>query len=106
VQLITGISIETLLAPASSISAEDALHAISSLSKINFDKLSSNIEILQDILRVAHRVIITRNDQRMSERALEISAKMVSTVQLNENLRNAFINNIIKNIYSENMIKL
>jgi len=95
VQLITGISIETLLAPASSISAEDALHAISSLSKINFDKLSSNIEILQDILRVAHRVIITRNDQRMSERALEISAKMVSTVQLNENLRQFSLETII-----------
>jgi hypothetical protein len=96
VQLIAGISIETLLAPASSISAEDALHAISSLSKINFDKLFSNTEILQDILRVAHRVIITRNDERMSERALELSAKMVSTVQLDESLRNAFIHFIRK----------
>ena len=90
VQLITGLAVETLLAPASSISAEDALHAISALAKIHFDDLSAKMDILQDILRVAHRVIITRNEERLTEKALEISSKIVSSVKLNEDLRKAF----------------
>ena len=98
VQLITGLAVETLLAPASSISAEDALHAISVLAKIHFDELASKIDILEDILRVAHRVIITRDEERLTEKALEISSRVISSVKLNDDLRKALKTDEYKDI--------